>query len=374
MPTIDQVRQALSTVKDPEVGRPITELDMVQDVQVSDGVVDVHVLLTVPGCPMKDRITRDVTAAVQPLEGVTAVNVRLGSMTEEQRGAFAAKVRGGNGHAHGQQGGQPVIPFAQMDSTTKVLAVASGKGGVGKSSITANLAVALAREGYDVGILDADIWGYSIPRMMGAAGRPVAFNNMVMPLQAHGVKVISIGFFVDTERPVIWRGPMLHRALQQFLADVHWGDLDFLLCDLPPGTGDIAISLAQMLPNADMLLVTTPQQAAQRVALRAGQATAQTGMRVAGVIENMATFVAPDTGTEYRIFGEGGGQLLAAELDTELLGSIPIEPRLREGSDAGVPLVIADSEAPASQRLTEIAKRLAKSKSSLVGRSLPLKF
>ena len=374
MPTIDQVRQALSTVKDPEVGRPITELDMVQDVQVSDGVVDVHVLLTVPGCPMKDRITRDVTAAVQPLEGVTAVNVRLGSMTEEQRGAFAAKVRGGNGHAHGQQGGQPVIPFAQMDSTTKVLAVASGKGGVGKSSITANLAVALAREGYDVGILDADIWGYSIPRMMGAAGRPVAFNNMVMPLQAHGVKVISIGFFVDTERPVIWRGPMLHRALQQFLADVHWGDLDFLLCDLPPGTGDIAISLAQMLPNADMLLVTTPQQAAQRVALRAGQATAQTGMRVAGVIENMATFVAPDTGTEYRIFGEGGGQLLAAELDTELLGSIPIEPRLREGSDAGVPLVIADPEAPASQRLTEIAKRLAKSKSSLVGRSLPLKF
>jgi len=371
VPTIEQVREALSTVRDPEVGRPITELDMVRDVQINDGVVDVHVLLTVPGCPMKDRITRDVTAALQPLEGVRAVNVRLGSMTEEQRSQFAAKVRGGNGHAHGQQ---PVIPFAQMDSTTKVLAIASGKGGVGKSSITVNLAAALAREGYDVGILDADIWGYSIPRMMGASGRPVAFNNMVMPLQAHGVKVISIGFFVDTERPVIWRGPMLHRALQQFLADVHWGDLDFLLCDLPPGTGDIAISLAQMLPNADMLLVTTPQQAAQRVALRAGQATAQTGMRVAGVIENMATFVAPDTGKEYRIFGEGGGQLLAAELDTELLGSIPIEPRLREGSDAGVPLVISDPDAPASQRLIEIAKRLAKSKSSLVGRSLPLKF
>ena len=255
-----------------------------------------------------------------------------------------------------------------------ILAVASGKGGVGKSSVTANLAVALAKEGLNVGVLDADVWGYSIPRMLGVEGKPVAFNNMVMPLQAHGVKVISIGFFVDSERPVIWRGPMLHRALQQFLADVHWGDLDFLLCDLPPGTGDIAISLAQMLPNADMLVVTTPQQAAQRVALRAGQMTAQTGMRVSGVIENMATFVAPDTGKEYRIFGEGGGQLLAAELDTELWGQIPIDTRLREGSDNGTPLVVADPDAPASQRFTEMAKRLAKTKTSLVGRSLPLKF
>jgi ATP-binding protein involved in chromosome partitioning len=210
--------------------------------------------------------------------------------------------------------------------------------------------------------------------MLGVSGRPVAFNNMVMPLQAHGCKVISIGFFIDAERPVIWRGPMLHRALQQFLADVHWGDLDFLLCDLPPGTGDIAISLAQMLPNADMLVVTTPQQAAQRVALRAGQTTAQTGMKVRGVIENMATFVAPDTGVEYRIFGEGGGQLLAAELDTELLGSIPIDPRLREGSDAGVPLVVGDPDAPASKVMSEIARSLAKQKSSLVGKSLPLQF
>jgi ATP-binding protein involved in chromosome partitioning len=372
VPTNDQVMQALATVNDPDVGRPITELGMVREVSIDGGVVNVGVLLTVPGCPMKDRIEREVTAAVQPLEGVTEVRVSLGSMTEQQRGEFAAKVRG-NAPNQGA-GGQPVIPFAQVDSQTKVLAIASGKGGVGKSSITTNLAAALAKDGFSVGILDADIWGYSIPRMMGVQGRPVAFENMVMPLQAHGCKVISIGFFIDTERPVIWRGPMLHRALQQFLADVHWGDLDFLLCDLPPGTGDIAISLAQMLPNADMLVVTTPQQAAQRVALRAGQTTAQTGMRVAGVIENMATFVAPDTGKEYRIFGEGGGILLAEELGTELLASIPIDARLREGADAGVPLVISEPDAPASQRMTEVARQLAASKRSLIGKSLPLKF
>jgi ATP-binding protein involved in chromosome partitioning len=371
MVTSEAVMQALSTVDDPEIGKPITELDMVKDVSIDGGVVTVDLLLTVPGCPLKDKINGDITGAVGALDGVESVQVRFGSMTEQQRSAVAEKVRGGAGKS---PGGQPVIPFAQMDSDTKVLAIASGKGGVGKSSITTNLAVALARDGHQVGVLDADIWGYSIPRMLGVSGRPVAFNNMVMPLQAHGCKVISIGFFIDAERPVIWRGPMLHRALQQFLADVHWGDLDFLLCDLPPGTGDIAISLAQMLPNADMLVVTTPQQAAQRVALRAGQTTAQTGMKVRGVIENMATFVAPDTGKEYRIFGEGGGQLLAAELDTELLGSIPIDPRLREGSDAGVPLVIGAPDAPASKVLIEIARSLAKQKSSLVGKSLPLQF
>ena len=372
MPTTDQVMEVLGTVNDPEIGRPITDLDMVDGVDVAeDGTVTVDVLLTVPGCPMKDTITREVTGAVNRLDGVTAVDVRLGSMTEQQRSKLAEKVRGGAGKA---PGGQVVIPFAQSDSTTKVVAIASGKGGVGKSSVTTNLAVALAQQGQKVGVLDADVWGYSIPRMLGVEGKPVAFNNMVMPLQAHGVKVISIGFFVDSERPVIWRGPMLHRALQQFLADVHWGDLDFLLCDLPPGTGDIAISLAQMLPNADMLVVTTPQQAAQRVALRAGQMTAQTGMRVAGVIENMATFVAPDTGKEYRIFGEGGGALLAAELDTEVWASIPIDPRLRAGADNGTPLVVSEPDAPAAQRIAEIAQKLAKSRTSLVGRSLPLKF
>lgn len=372
MPTTDQVMEVLGTVNDPEIGRPITDLGMVDGITVGeDGTVTVDVLLTVPGCPMKDTITREVTGAVTRLDDVTGVDVRLGSMTEQQRAKLAETVRGGAGSA---PGGQVVIPFAQSDSTTKVVAIASGKGGVGKSSVTTNLAVALAQQGQKVGVLDADVWGYSIPRMLGVEGKPVAFNNMVMPLQAHGVKVISIGFFVDSERPVIWRGPMLHRALQQFLADVHWGDLDFLLCDLPPGTGDIAISLAQMLPNADMLVVTTPQQAAQRVALRAGQMTAQTGMRVAGVIENMATFVAPDTGKEYRIFGEGGGALLAAELDTEVWASIPIDPRLRAGADNGTPLVVSEPDAPASARITEVAQRLAKSRTSLVGRSLPLKF
>jgi ATP-binding protein involved in chromosome partitioning len=371
MPTTEQVMAALATVNDPEICRPITELDMVESVAVDAGTVTVKVLLTVPGCPMKDRITREVTAALSGLEGVQAVDVQLGSMTEQQRAAVAQKVRGG---AERAPGGQPVIPFASVDSPTKVIAIASGKGGVGKSSITTNLAVALAQEGFDVGVLDADIWGYSIPRMLGVQGRPVAFDNMVMPLQAHGVKVISIGFFIESERPVIWRGPMLHRALQQFLADVHWGDLDFLLCDLPPGTGDIAISLAQMLPNADMLVVTTPQPAAQRVALRAGQTTAQTGMKVRGVIENMSSFVAPDTGTEYRIFGEGGGRILAEELGTELLGSIPIDPELREGADAGVPVVIADPTSPTSMAITEIARTLIKSKTSLVGKSLPLAF
>jgi ATP-binding protein involved in chromosome partitioning len=365
--TTDQVMQALATVNDPEIGRPITELNMVADLRIDAGVVTAHILLTVPGCPLKDRINRDITAAVSALDGVDAVEVIFGTMTEQQRAEVAQKVRGSAGASD-----QPTIPFNDVSSRTNVLAIASGKGGVGKSSITVNLAVALAQQGYDVGILDADIWGYSIPRMLGVSGRPVAFNNMIMPLQGNGVRVISIGFFLDSEKPVIWRGPMLHRALQQFLAEVHWGDLDFLLCDLPPGTGDIAISLAQMLPKADMLVVTTPQPAAQRVALRAGQTTAKTGMRVAGVIENMATFVAPDTGTEYHIFGEGGGALLAAELDTELLGSIPIDPRLREGCDEGVPLVVGDPNAPAAMRLRDIALRLGKRNTSLVGKPLPL--
>jgi ATP-binding protein involved in chromosome partitioning len=365
--------QALATVDDPEIGKPITELDMVRGVEITGAQVALKIALTVPGCPLKDKITNDVTAAVKALGDVDRVDIQFGSMTEQERGALAERLRGGPAKA---PGGQPIIPFAQPESDTQVIAIASGKGGVGKSSVTTNLAVALAAEGHEVGVLDADIWGYSIPRMMGVQGRPVAFNNMVMPLQGHGVKVISIGFFIDQERPVIWRGPMLHRALQQFLADVHWGDLDFLLCDLPPGTGDIAISIAQMLPTADMLVVTTPQQAAQRVALRAGQTTAQTGMKVTGVIENMATFVAPDTGTEYRIFGEGGGQLLAAELDTELLGSLPIDQRVREGSDAGLPVVLGHPDAPVSVRYREIAEKIVARKptSSLIGKPLPMSF
>jgi len=368
VPTADEVLAALATVDEPTLGAPIATLGLVNDLVIDGGVVRIQVLEPIPGAA-SEQLGEAVRQAIRGVEGVASVEVKVSPMPEDRRQALATRLRGS---APAAAGGTPLIPFAQMDSDTKVLAIASGKGGVGKSSITANLAVALARQGHKVGVLDADIWGYSIPRMLGVQGQPVPFGNMVVPLHGHGCKVISIGFFVDSERPVIWRGPMLHRALQQFLADVYWGELDFLLCDLPPGTGDVAISLAQMLPNADMIVVTTPQQAAQRVALRAGQVTAQTGMRVAGVIENMAVFIAPDTGTEYRIFGEGGGELLAKELDTELLGSIPIDARLREGADEGVPLVIRDPDAPASKVLEDIARGLTTRKSSMIGRSLPL--
>jgi ATP-binding protein involved in chromosome partitioning len=368
VPTREAVLEALATVIDPEIGRPITELGMVDDVAIAEGRVGVRIKLTIPGCPLKDRITADVTAAVGALDDVDDVQVVFGSMTDDERSALSARLREERGAANPEM----EIPFARADSRTRVIAVASGKGGVGKSSVTVNLAAALAAQGHRVGVLDADIYGYSIPRMLGVSGKPVAFDGMVMPLQAHGCKLISIGFFTDPDRSVIWRGPMLHRALQQFLADVHWGDLDFLVCDLPPGTGDIAISLAQMLPNADMVVVTTPQQAAQKVALRAGKATEQTGMKVVGVIENMATFIAPDTGKEYDIFGTGGGQELAEALGTELLGRIPIDPRLMQGGDDGVPLVVSDPDLPAAAAIIDIAKRLAGRPASILGRSLPL--
>jgi ATP-binding protein involved in chromosome partitioning len=368
VPTKDEVLEVLATVDDPEINKPITELGMVDEVVIQDGTVAVRIKLTIPGCPLKDRIQRDVTAAVMQLDGVRDVQLAFGSMTDEERSSLSAGLRAEKGAANPQMD----ISFARADSPTKVIAVASGKGGVGKSSVTVNLAVALAQQGHKVGVLDADIWGYSIPRMMGVEGRPVAFEGMVMPLQAHGCKVISIGFFTDPDRSVIWRGPMLHRALQQFLADVYWGELDFLLCDLPPGTGDIAISLAQMLPNADMVVVTTPQQAAQKVALRAGKATEQTGMTVAGVIENMASFTCPDCGSSHELFGSGGGQELAEALGTDLLGRIPIDPRLREGGDGGAPLVITSPDVPAAQAIISIATQLGARKASIVGRSLPL--
>lgn len=368
VPTQDAVLEQLATVDDPEIGKPITELGMVEEVAIDGSRVGVKIKLTVPGCPLKDTITREVTEAVMRLDDVTDVQVAFGSMTEQERSQLSSSLRAERGTANADM----TIPFAQADSRTRVVAIASGKGGVGKSSVTANLAVALAQQGHEVGILDADIWGYSIPRMMGAEGRPVAFEGMVMPLQAHGVKLISIGFFTDPDRSVIWRGPMLHRALQQFLADVYWGDLDFLLMDLPPGTGDVAISLAQMLPNAEMLVVTTPQPAAQKVALRAGKATEETGMSVVGVIENMTGFTDPATGTVHEIFGSGGGQLLADELGTKLLARIPIDPRLRAGSDEGMPIVLADPQAQASIEITKVANDIVARANSVIGRSLPL--
>jgi ATP-binding protein involved in chromosome partitioning len=366
MPTKEQVRQALRNVLDPEIGKPIEDVGMLKDIEVDNGVVRVHVLLTIAGCPLKDRINSDVTEAVSPiLDPGQRVQVVLGEMTAEQRAGLVNTLRGGGGQAPQQQ-----TFFANTNTT--VIAVASGKGGVGKSSVTANLAVALAAEGYRVGIVDIDVWGFSIPRMMGISGRPVAVNDMIMPLESHGVKIISMGFFVPEETPVIWRGPMLHKAVQQFLGDVYWGELDFLLADLPPGTGDVSISMASFLPGAQMLVVTTPQEAARKVAERAGKMATQTRLSVIGVIENMSYFVCPHCGERTAIFGEGGGQEAADTLGVPLLGQIPLVPELREGGDAGTPIVVSDPDSPAAMALRGAAKELAKSTRTLVRKPLGL--
>jgi ATP-binding protein involved in chromosome partitioning len=366
MPTVEQVTAALATVQDPEIHRPITELNMVDSVDVSPaGVVTVRVLLTVSGCPLRDKITRDVTDAVSALDGVTNVVVDLGVMDDEQRAALQTQLRGGQAARE--------IPFAQPGSLTRVYAVASGKGGVGKSSVTANLAVAMAASGLKVGVVDADIYGFSIPRMLGVEGKPTQVESMIMPPTAHGVKVISIGMFVQGNQPVVWRGPMLHRALQQFLSDVFWGDLDVLLCDLPPGTGDIAISIAQLVPTAEILVVTTPQ-----LAERAGSIAVQTRQRIAGVIENMAGLACPHCGEHVDVFGSGGGQAVADGLTrtlgapVPLLGQVPIDVRLREGGDSGVPLVLSEPDAPASKELRRVAEQLGTRSRGLAGRSLGL--
>src|SRR6516225_6222213 len=340
LPTAEQVTSALAGVKDPEIGRPITELGMVKSVSVgTDGLVEVGVYLTVAGCPMRDTITSRVTDAVTALPGVSGVHVELDVMSEDQRKALQSQLRGGRA--------EPVIPFAQPASLTRVYAVASGKGGVGKSSVTVNVAAALAASGHKVGVIDADIYGHSIPRMLGITGRHQKVADMIRPLAGHGVKVASIASIKpDGNPPVVWRGPMLHRALQQFLADVYWGDLDYLLLDLPPGTGDMAISVAQLLPNAEILVVTTPQQAAAEVAERAGSIAQQTRQRIAGVIENMSYLVCPHCGEQMDIFGSGGGEAVAEQLTrisgakVPLLGQVPLDTRLREGGDNGTPLVL----------------------------------
>jgi ATP-binding protein involved in chromosome partitioning len=364
MPTKEEVRQALRNVLDPEIGKPIEDVGMLRDIEVQDGAVRVHVLLTIAGCPLKDRINSDVTAAVSPiLEPGQRVEVILGEMNEQQRQELVSKLRGG---APAQQ----QAFFTQGDTT--VIAVASGKGGVGKSSVTVNLATALAAEGHRVGIVDVDVWGFSVPRMMGVSGRPVAFNNMIMPLESHGVRIISMGFFVPEETPVIWRGPMLHKAVQQFLGDVYWGELDFLLADLPPGTGDVSISMAGFLPGAQMLVVTTPQDAARKVAERAGKMAEQTRLRVIGVIENMSYFICSHCDEKTFIFGEGGGQVAAETLGVPFLGQIPLVPELRLGGDNGTPIVVSHPDSPAALALREAAQRLARETRTMVRKPLGL--
>jgi ATP-binding protein involved in chromosome partitioning len=368
----DAIRAALATVDDPEIKKPITDLGMVKGFTVAGSSVKVELLLTVAGCPLRDKLTTDITAAVTTVPGITAVEIDFGVMTEEQRKALQASLRGGAGQA-----AEPVIPFAQPGSKTRVYAVASGKGGVGKSSVTVNLAAALAKRGLSVGVVDADIYGHSVPRMLGVDGRPTRVEDMIMPPQSHGVKVISIGMFTSGNAAVVWRGPMLHRALQQFLADVFWGDLDVLLLDLPPGTGDVAISLAQLLPNAEILVVTTPQMAAAEVAERAGAIALQTHQRLVGVVENMSWLELPD-GSRMEVFGAGGGQTVADSLTTTvgasvpLLGQIPLDTRVREAGDSGTPIVLSDPESPAAKALDAVADKLAVRRESLVGKPLSL--
>lgn len=365
------VMAALASVNDPEIRRPITELEMVKDVTVSpDGHAAVTILLTVAGCPLRDKITTDVAGATAAVDGISGVEVILDVMSDEQRVGLREKLRG------------PAkdIPFTRPESRTRVFAVASGKGGVGKSSVTANLAAALAADGLAVGLLDADIYGHSSPRMLGITGeRPTVVEKMILPPIAHGVRVISTEMFKkERAEPVLWRGPMLHRALEQFLTDVFWGDLDVLLLDLPPGTGDVAISLAQLLPAAELLLVTTPQVAAAEVAERAGSLTSQTNQRIVGVLENMSWMACPHCGEPVDVFGSGGGDSVVAGLrqrlgvDVPLLGQIPLDPRLRTASDSGVPLVLSHPDSDASRALRAAADRIGRRERSLAGVSLGL--
>jgi len=365
------IETALATVNDPEIHRPITELGMVKSIDIADGLATIGILLTVAGCPLRDKLTSDITAAVSAVDGVRGVRVDFGVMTQEQRQRLQTSLRG-------NATPEPIIPFAQPGSRTRVYGVASGKGGVGKSSVTVNLAAALAAKGMSVGVVDADIYGHSIPRMLGTTERPTQVEDMIMPPQAHGVKVISIGMFTAGNAAVVWRGPMLHRALQQFLADVYWGDLDVLLLDLPPGTGDVAISLANLLPESEIIVVTTPQIAAAEVAERAGSIALQTHQRLIGIVENMSWLDLPD-GQRMELFGAGGGTAVSQSLTrligapVPLLGQIPLDPRLREAGDVGTPLVLADPSSPAAAALNAIADGLAVRRTSLAGKPLGLR-
>jgi ATP-binding protein involved in chromosome partitioning len=344
----DEIHQALGAVIDPELHRSIVELDMVRSIDVSEnGVVDVTVSLTTPGCPIKGHFQTAVAQAVSALDGVSHVNVFFDVLNDTQKAALQQKL------------GRGSLPDGALAQVSNVLCIGSGKGGVGKSTLTANLAAALAGEGKRVGVLDADVWGYSIPRMYGLGStRPqVSRERKIIPLEAHGVAVMSIGFFVEEDAAVVWRGPMLHKALTQFLQDVEWGALDYLLIDLPPGTGDVSMTLAQLLPQAQFVIVTTPQPTAQKVARRAAQMADKVDLEIGGVIENMSGFTTP-SGERFAIFGEGGGKELADELDVPLLGRVPLTMPLREHADSGVPLMIADPDDPACQAIHQVARGL----------------
>jgi ATP-binding protein involved in chromosome partitioning len=359
MPTQDQVLESLRAVIDPELRKDIVELGMVRSIDIhANGVVDVMVSLTTPGCPIRSHFETSVNQAIRGLDGVTGVNISFDVLSDQEKQSLGRKL------------GRGTLPEGALAQVRNVICVGSGKGGVGKSSVTANLAAALAAEGKTVGILDADVWGYSQPRMLGlGAERPkVSAERKLIPLSAQdGIKVMSIGFFVEQDAAVVWRGPMLHKALQQFLEDVDWGQLDYLLIDLPPGTGDVSMTLAQLLPHAKFVIVTTPQAVAQKVARRSAEMATKLNLEVAGVIENMAGFVTP-SGERYPIFGEGGGELLAQELEVPLLGKVPLTMALREQSDSGLPVVFSDPDDPAAQAVRQAARGLI----ALGGIDLPM--
>ncbi len=352
-PDLDAVRRALEQVIDPELQRPVTELDMVRDVSSKDGVVSLTIVLTIAGCPLRESFQQQVDKALATVPGVRGFELSFGVMTPEERQALTTKLRGGVTER------DTVI---RLSRDCRIIAVASGKGGVGKSSLTANLAVAFSQLGKRVGILDADIYGHSIPHILGIHQKPVAVDEMIVPPVKDGLKLMSIGFFLDGNEPVMWRGPMLHRALEQFLTDVHWGEIDMLVVDMPPGTGDVSISLGQLLPRAEVVVVTTPQKLAQDVASRAATMARKTNMRVLGVIENMSGDV----------FGSGGGAVLAADLDVPFLGTVELDPLLREQGDLGKPIVASHPESDTAQAIIAIAETIAARTTGSIIKSLPL--
>jgi ATP-binding protein involved in chromosome partitioning len=362
VPTEAEIIEALRPVQDPELHRSIVDLGMVKEVVEANGNVRIMIALTTPGCPLKNEIDKRATDAVLPLDGVNAVQVDFTSMTPEELAALRQQLNGdpaataGTNQAHGHAQGR-AIPFADPSSRTRVLLIASGKGGVGKSSVTTNLAVALAARGKSVGLVDADVWGFSIPRMLGISQEPQIIDSMLVPPEAHGVRCISMGFFAEEDQAVIWRGPMLHKALEQFLTDVFWDEPDYLLVDLPPGTGDVSLSLSQYLPRSEVYVVTTPQVAAQRVAQRAAAMAEKVNLEVKGIIENMAWFTGDD-GKRYEIFGAGGGQELADKVGAPLLGQIPLRPDLREGSDTGRPITATEPDGEVAQAFAALAERI----------------